>query len=72
MWVQVSFVLSQSTHLTDGQTDRQTDRQKDTVKIYEQNKSKNSHRIFQMEYSIQYLVYVICENNILVTILMLH
>jgi len=25
MWAQVSFVLSQSTHLTDGQTDRQTD-----------------------------------------------
>jgi len=28
MWAQVSFVLSQSTRLTDGQTDRQTDRQK--------------------------------------------
>jgi len=28
MRAQVSFVLSQSTRLTDGQTDRQTDRQK--------------------------------------------
>ena len=26
MWAQVSFVLPQSTHLTDGQTDAQTDR----------------------------------------------
>jgi len=26
MWAQVSFVLSQSTRVTDGQTERQTDR----------------------------------------------